>query len=61
MVTLNAREAWRKTSYVPQVQVQTQLAQESPFFSLIAHIGDASQVFDARYCVAGASGRAASR
>src|SRR6266851_1213806 len=60
-VTLDAREAWRKTSCVPRVQVQPQLAQEAPFFSLLAHIGNDAEVFDVRYCVAGASGRAASR
>ncbi len=50
-VTLDAREAWRKTSCVPQVQVQTQLAQDARFFSLFPPIGDESQVFDARYSV----------
>jgi hypothetical protein len=60
-VPLDAREAWRKTSCVPRVQVQPQLAQEAPFFSLIAHIGADAEVIDRPYWVAGASGRAASR
>jgi hypothetical protein len=45
----------------PRVQVQPQLAQEAPFFSLLAPIGDDAEVIDMPYCVTAASGRAASR